>query len=90
VINDLLAMAALRARLIWFERLVMFHAVLTTYPWQLLPSASTTVSTTPEENGRDAVRLLIKRLNEPDRPREVITAEWRLVVRESTGPAPIV
>lgn len=48
----------------------------------------TTVAGDPEQNGRDAVRLLLKRLKEPDRPREVITARWQLIMRESTGPAP--
>lgn len=48
----------------------------------------TTVAGDPEQNGRDAVQLLIKRLKEPDRPNEVITARWELCVRESTGSAP--
>lgn len=48
----------------------------------------TTVSGRPEQNGRDAVRLLLKRLNDPQRPREVITSGWTLSIRESTGPAP--
>jgi DNA-binding LacI/PurR family transcriptional regulator len=48
----------------------------------------TTIATEPEENGRAAVRLLLKRLKEPNRPREVITARWELIVRESTGSAP--
>jgi LacI family transcriptional regulator len=48
----------------------------------------TSVASRPEQNGRKAVRLLLKRLNEPDRPRAVITSEWNLVIRESTGRAP--
>jgi LacI family transcriptional regulator len=48
----------------------------------------TTVASSPEENGRAAVRLLLKRLNEPDRPREVIVSDWNLVIRESTSPPP--
>lgn len=48
----------------------------------------TTVASNPEQNGRIAVQLLLKRLKEPDRPREVITAGWKLIVRGSTGPAP--
>lgn len=48
----------------------------------------TSVSGNPEQNGRDAVRLLLKRLKEPDRPHEVITSGWHLILRESTGPAP--
>ena len=48
----------------------------------------TTVASNPEQNGRNAVQLLLKRLKEPDRPHEVITARWKLIVRESTGSAP--
>jgi LacI family transcriptional regulator len=48
----------------------------------------TTVSAFPEQNGRDAVKLLFKRLNEPDRPREVIVSGTKLVIRGSTGPVP--
>jgi LacI family transcriptional regulator len=48
----------------------------------------TTIATEPEENGRAAVRLLLKRLKEPNRSREVITARWKLIVRESTGSVP--
>jgi LacI family transcriptional regulator len=93
VINDLLAMAALRAAADLGLRVPGDVSIAS---FDDIPFGNysvprlTTVSTNPEQNGRDAVRLLIKRLNEPDRPREVITAEWRLVIRESTGPAPIV
>jgi len=48
----------------------------------------TTVTGSPAQNGRDAVRLLLKRLAEPDRPLEIIESEWQLVIRESTGPVP--
>ena len=48
----------------------------------------TTVASEPEQNGRAAVRLLLKRLKKPDDPREIITAKWKLIIRESTGPAP--
>lgn len=48
----------------------------------------TSVSGSPEKNGRDAVQLLLRRLADPDRPQEVIAADWELNIRESTGPAP--
>jgi LacI family transcriptional regulator len=48
----------------------------------------TSVACEPEQNGRAAVRLLLNRLKEPNRPLEVITPRWELIVRESTGPAP--
>jgi LacI family transcriptional regulator len=48
----------------------------------------TTIQPAPEQNGRDAVRLLLKRLEDPDREREIVRAGWRLHIRESTGPVP--
>jgi DNA-binding LacI/PurR family transcriptional regulator len=48
----------------------------------------TTVSGQPERDGQNAVRLLLKRLNEPDRPTEIIPGDWQLMIRESTGSAP--
>lgn len=47
----------------------------------------TTVSASPEQNGRDAVQLLLKRLEDPALPQQVIFAETELKIRESTGPA---
>ncbi len=47
----------------------------------------TTVSGMAESSGRDAVRLLLGRFAEPDLPQQVTSAEGRLIVRESTGPA---
>jgi LacI family transcriptional regulator len=49
----------------------------------------TTVAGNPKQNGRDAVRLLLKRLNDPDRPKEVIAGGGELHIRESTGPASV-
>lgn len=48
----------------------------------------TTIATSPEQNGRDAVQLLLKRFNKPKRQREIIKAGWQLHIRESTGPVP--
>lgn len=48
----------------------------------------TTIATSPEQNGRDAVRLLLKRLEDPQRQREIIRADWQLHIRESTGRVP--
>lgn len=45
----------------------------------------TTVSAFPEQNGRDAVKLLLNRLDNPDRPIERIVAETELKIRESTA-----
>lgn len=48
----------------------------------------TSVNGFPERTGRDAVRLLLARMADPGRPREVIVSDWELQIRESTGPAP--
>jgi DNA-binding LacI/PurR family transcriptional regulator len=48
----------------------------------------TSVSTYPEESGQEAVRLLLRRLQHPDEPRQVVVSPWQLNVRESVGPAP--
>jgi LacI family transcriptional regulator len=46
----------------------------------------TTVSGLAEDSGRDAVRLLLRRIAKPDEPRQVTRTDVRLIVRESTGP----
>ena len=48
----------------------------------------TTVSTFPEQNGRDAVHLLLNRIANPDQPRKVIASGSQVLIRESTGPVP--
>jgi LacI family transcriptional regulator len=48
----------------------------------------TTVSGIAEDSGRDAVRLLLNRFADPDLPKQITTTQVRLIVRESTGPAP--
>jgi LacI family transcriptional regulator, galactose operon repressor len=91
VINDLLGIAVLRAAA---DLGLNIPGDLSVASFDDIPFASysvprlTTVSGKPEQHGRDAVRLLLRRLKEPDRPREIIPGEWQLVIRESTGPAP--
>jgi LacI family transcriptional regulator len=91
VINDLLGMAVLRAAA---DLGLNVPDDLSVASFDDIPFTSytmprlTTVAGQPEQNGRDAVSLLLKRLAEPDRPREVITSGWKLLVRESTGPVP--
>lgn len=46
----------------------------------------TTVSGLAAKSGRDAVQLLLRRLAEPDCPRQVTATNVELIVRESTGP----
>lgn len=90
-INDLIGIAALRAATD-LELHVPNDVSIASFDDILFSSFSvprlTSVASRPEQNGREAVRLLLRRLKEPDRPREVITSSWQLHIRESTGPAP--
>jgi LacI family transcriptional regulator len=91
-INDLLAMAAVRAAVDLGLRVPDDVSIAS---FDDIPFTSftvprlTTVAGNPEQNGREAVQLLLKRLKEPDRPVEVIISRWELHIRESTGPAPV-
>lgn len=91
VINDLLGMAAIRAAADLGLRVPHDVSVAS---FDNIPFADicvprlTTVAGSPELNGRDAVKLLLKRLDRSDRPREVISCTWELILRESTGPPP--
>ncbi len=92
VINDMLAIAVLRAA---HDLGLMVPRDLSVASFDDIPFSSytsprlTTVSGKAEESGRMAVELLLKRLAEPDLPQQVTTAEVQLIVRESTGPAPL-
>lgn len=90
-INDLLAMGALRAAgdlnlsipndlsLAGYDDIAMAR--------YLMPRL-TTVSKDVATAGREAVKLLLARIKEPGRPRQIIELAARLIIRESTGPAP--
>lgn len=90
-INDLLGMSAIRAAADLGLRVPDDVSIAS---FDDIPSSSftvprlTTVSGEPVQNGRDAVRLLLKRIKYPNLPREVIARNWQLIIRESTGPAP--
>lgn len=90
-INDLLGMAAIRAAADLGLRVPDDVSIAS---FDDIPFSSftvprlTTVSGSPEQNGRDAVRLLLKRLADPARPPEAVSSKWQLYIRESTGPAP--
>jgi LacI family transcriptional regulator len=90
-INDLLGIAAIRAATDMGLRIPDDVSIAS---FDDIPFSGfsvprlTTVSGNPEQNGRDAVRLLLQRLSDPDRPHEVIESGWTLTIRESTGPAP--
>lgn len=91
VINDLLGMAAIRAAVDLGLRVPTDVSIAS---FDNIPFADicvprlTTVAGSPEQNGRDAVRLLLGRLQEPGRPHAVIASEWELIVRESTAAPP--
>lgn len=90
-INDLMGLAALRAaadlglRVPTNVSIASFDDIV--FSRFSIPRL-TTVASRPEQNGRKAVRLLLSRLNAPDRPREVVESDWNLIIRESTGSAP--
>jgi LacI family transcriptional regulator len=89
VINDLLAVAVIRAA---NDLGLTVPGDISVAGFDDIPFSSyttprlTTVSGMAEESGRDAVRLLLKRFAEPDLPQQVTTANVELIVRESTGP----
>jgi len=89
VINDLLGTAAIRAAA---DLNLKIPADISIASFDDVPFASytvprlTTISAQTEQSGRAAVRLLLKRINNPDRPCEVVTAPTTLIIRESTGP----
>lgn len=89
VINDMLAIAVLRAAA---DLGLSIPGELSVASFDDIPGASytvprlTTVSGKAIESGRDAVRLLLNRFADPDRPQQVTTANVELIVRESTGP----
>lgn len=91
VINDLLGIAAIRAAADLGLRVPDDVSIAS---FDDIPFTSftvprlTTVAGSPKENGHNAVRLLLKRLKQPGRPREIIVANCQLQIRESTGPAP--
>jgi LacI family transcriptional regulator len=90
-INDLLAIGVLRAA----EDLgLSVPKDLSLASYDDIPMANylrprlTTASKDAIKLGREAVKLLVARLHNPDGPRQEITVSPHLIIRESTGPAP--
>jgi LacI family transcriptional regulator len=91
VINDLLAMSAIRAAadlglrvpedlsLVGFDDISMAN--------YLVPRL-TTVTKNARAAGTKAFELLLARIQNPDLPRQMAYIKPRLILRESTGPAP--
>lgn len=90
-INDVLAIGVLRAandlglRVPADVSLVGFDDIQMA---QFLVPSLTTVSKDAIQAGREAFQLLLARIKEPERPRQQLKFSARLIIRESTGPAP--
>lgn len=91
VINDFLALGAMRAAA---DVALQIPADLSLVGYDdifadtyLVPRL-TTVSKDSVGMGRAAAQLLIQRIEDPNRPRQTIEYASRLILRESTGPAP--
>jgi LacI family transcriptional regulator len=91
VINDLLAIGALRAA---GDLGLRVPADLSLIGYDDIPLASyltprlTTSSKDMVRVGREAANLLLARIQDPDRPHQRIDIQARFIMRESTGPAP--
>jgi LacI family transcriptional regulator len=91
VINDLLAIGALRAA---SDLGLRIPADLSLVGYDDIPLASyltprlTTSSKDMVRVGREAAKLLLARIQDPDRPHQRVDIQARFVIRESTGPAP--
>lgn len=90
-INDLLAMGALRAA---GDLGLSVPGDLSLVSYDDIPMASyilprlTTASKDATLLGREAAKLLLARLRDPERPRQEVSISPRLIIRESTGLAP--
>ena len=90
-INDLLAIGVLRAAADLSIHIPSQLSVVSyddiTMANYLIPRL-TTVSKEPVKFGREAMKLILARLQEPTRPIQRIEMPIRFIIRESTGPAP--
>ena len=90
-INDLLAIGALRAA---SDLGLRVPDDLSLVGYDDIPLASyltprlTTSSKDMVKVGQGAVKLLLARIQDPDRPHQRVDVQARFIVRESTGPAP--
>ena len=91
VINDLLAIGALRAAA---DLKIQVPEQLSIVSYDDIPMARhtvprlTTVSKDPVAFGRRAVQLLLARMRDPELPTQKISMPVRFIIRETTGPAP--
>ena len=92
VMNDLLAVGALRAA---SDLGLRVPADLSLVGYDDIPLASyltprlTTSSKDMVRVGREAVKMLLDRIRDPDQPYRRVDVQARFIIRESTGPAPV-
>lgn len=91
-INDLLAIGALRAAAdldihVPSQFSLVSYDDISMSRYQI--PRLTTVSKEPTKLGREAMKLILARIQEPNRPVQKIDMPIRLIIRESTGPAPL-
>ncbi len=90
-INDLLAMGVLRAAA---DLGIDVPTQLSVVGYDDIPMARymiprlTTVSKDPVTAGKEAMRLILARIDEPERPFQKSPMPIRFIIRETTGPAP--
>ena len=90
-INDVLAIGVLRAA---DDLGLRVPADFSLVGFDDIPAARymvprlTTASKDAVRLGREAVRLVLDRIENPGQPRQVVTIPAQFVVRESTGPVP--
>jgi len=90
-INDLLAVGALRAagdQGLYVPTDLSLVGYDDIHVAKYLVPRLTTVSKDSTRLGREAVRQLLTRIGQPDLPRQKMSIPPRLIIRESTGPAP--
>jgi LacI family transcriptional regulator len=90
-INDLLAIGVMRAALDLGLKIPQDLSVVgyddIPFAKYLMPRL-TTVSKNAVGLGREAVKLLLARIQEPDRPQQTVNVSPQVLIRESTGPVP--
>jgi len=90
-VNDLLAIGALRAAA---DLGLQVPKDISFVSYDDIPMANylvprlTTVTKDALTSGRKAFEILLARIQTPDLPRQLILSPARLIIRESTGPAP--
>lgn len=91
-INDLQALGVMRAAAdlgLQIPRDVSLVGYDDIFTDNYLVPRLTTVTKDAIGMGRIAVELLVRRIEEPNRPRQVIEIKSRFILRDSTGPAPV-